>query len=194
MCFLKWISIWIPHISRWIFLTIKAFLPFVIIATHNKWAILYFKDKIVMKIPWSVLLLFKIFSFILLFCSYVCLDVYHMQAYVCGGQRASDPQCCRFGCLWAITWVLFIPHRSSGKASRALSHWAVSPAPIPLLSEKFWDRLEGLRLVDKCGLAITFAGYLRVLPLCSQHRTEMAEVPIYLPVCLRREETGTMLM
>lgn len=173
MGFLKWISIWIPHISRWIFLTIKAFLPFVVIATHNKRAILYFKDKIIMKIPWSVLLLFKIFSFILLFCSYgcsVCLDVYHMQAYVCGGQRASDPQCCRFGCLWAITWVLFIPHRSSGKASRALSHWAVSPAPIPLLSEKFWDRLEGLRLVDKCGLAITLQATYECC-LCA-HSTE----------------------
>ena len=41
-------------------------------------------------------------------------------------KRASDPH---YRWLWATMWLLGIELRTSGRATGALNHWAISPAP-----------------------------------------------------------------
>lgn len=140
-----------------------------------------------MKISWSVLLLLKIFSFILLFCSYGCfiyLDVYHMHARAASDQpRAAVMDGCEpsHGAVHpAQVFGESIPSSeplSRIPSSNPVTLWTVlRSVGRPAASWQMW-------------LAVTFAGYSRVPPLCSQHRLDMAEVLILLPVGLRERRS-----
>jgi hypothetical protein len=73
-----------------------------------------------------------------------CVCVYHVHLQCPKEVREEGIQCHRTGVMdvvWAMMWVLGINARAFSRATRALNHWAITPAPVAYVLEDHGRRL-----------------------------------------------------